>query len=205
MNQSSPRNWEITEQRVLSEAELKSMLKMIRPFFDQAVAQRKSRHVINDLMTIRFASLTGLRVSELASVRIGDIAEGSIRVVGKGKRLRVVPIGPKGKALIEEHLRLKTEVLGQPTGPSDLLFANRSGKPFSRHSLNKRFDFWRRRTGIQRRVGFHSLRHFYATFLLNSGFNLAEVQRTLGHANIGITGRYLHLTETTKEKVTAVL
>ncbi|NJM09485.1 MAG: tyrosine-type recombinase/integrase [Bdellovibrionaceae bacterium] len=155
MNQNSPRNWEIVEQRVLSEAELKAMLKMVRPFFEQAVAQRKDRHVINDYMTIRFASLTGLRVSEVAAVRIGDIADSSIRVVGKGKRLRVVPLGPKGKALIEEHLKLKMEVLGQPMGSDDLLFANRSGRPFSRHSLNRRFDFWRRRSGIQRRIGFH--------------------------------------------------
>lgn len=205
MNQINAKNWEITEQRVLSEAELKSMLKMIKPFFDQALTQGKNRHVINDYMTIRFASLTGLRVSEIANIRISDVADGSIRVIGKGKRLRVVPLGPKGKSLIEEHLRLKIEVLKQSVDHEQLLFANRSGKQFSRHSLNRRFDFWRRRTGLQRRIGFHSLRHFYGTFLLNNGFNLAEVQRALGHSNIGITGRYLHLTESTKEKVAAVL
>lgn len=205
MNQLASRNWEITEQKVLSEAELKALLKMIKPFFDQAIAQKKNIHVINDYFSIRFATLTGLRISEITNLKFGDIADGSIRVVGKGQKLRVVPIGPRGRAVIDELMKLKAEILEQPVVPEAHLFANRSGRPFSRHTLNRRFDFWRRRAGIQRRIGFHSCRHFYATFLLNNGFNLAEVQRALGHSSIGITGRYLHLTESTKEKVTAAL
>ena len=65
----------------------------------QAVAQKKNIHIINDYFSIRFAALTGLRISEITNLKISDIAESSIRVIGKGKKLRIVPIGPRGRAV----------------------------------------------------------------------------------------------------------
>lgn len=200
-----PKNYCLVESRILSEPELKTMLKTIRPFMEMTVRNQKQIHFINDYYLILIGSLTGLRVSEAAGLRIKDIGQSTIQVVGKGNKLRSVPLGRRGRAAIDELLKLKGEILKQPTDQNQFLFLNRNKKPFTRFAINRRFDFWRRRCGIERQINWHSLRHHFATYLLNNGFLIHEVQRFLGHSSISTTSAYLHFTRQTQDRVDSVL
>lgn len=204
MNQN-PKNYILTEDKILTESELKLMLKTIKPSMEQALKTGRHLHFINDFFLFLIGSLTGLRVTEAASIKIGDISENSIRVVGKGRKLRVVPLGKRSRAAIDELIRLKDGVMGQPITDDAYLFLNRNGKRFTRHAIARRFNYWRVRCGIKRQISYHGLRHNFATFTLNSGFNLAEVQKFLGHSSPTVTAMYLHFTEKTQDRVDAVL
>ena len=181
------------------------MLKTIRPSMELAVRTKRQLHFINDYYLIQFGALTGLRVSEVAGLKIGDLAENSLRVIGKGNRLRSVPLGRRGQTLVQELFKLKVEVLSQSIEPGQLLFRNRSNKPFTRFAIGRRFDYWKKRCGIKREIGYHSLRHHFATFLLNHGFLIHEVQRFLGHSSPATTAQYLHFTKQTQQRIDAVL
>lgn len=194
-------NYELTEDKIIEEAELKVLLRTIEPFVEKAVREKKRTHYINDLYLIRLACLSGLRISEIAGIRMIDVGQNNIRIIGKGNRLRNVPLGRKGKNLLQEFLELKKEVLNQPVDENDFLFLNQRRRPYSRFSINKRFKLWVRRSGIRPSLTFHSCRHFFATYLLNSGFNLAEVQKLLGHSSATVTSRYLHFSKQTQDKI----
>jgi len=181
------------------------MLNTSRLFMKMSIKNQKQVHFINDYYLILIGSLTGLRVSEVAGLKIGDVGQATIRVVGKGNKLRSVPLGRKCRAAIDELLKLKTATLAQPTDQNDFLFLNRNRKQFTRFSINRRFDFWRRRCGIERQINWHSLRHYFATFLLNQGFLIHEVQRFLGHSSISTTSGYLHFTRQTQDRIDSVL
>jgi integrase/recombinase XerD len=132
----------------------------------------------------------GLRISEAARVEVTAIdgVQGSIRVIGKGNKERLVPL-PK-PVLIE--LRRLWSTHRHPRW----LCPNLSGDgPISRASLWQVFRAAVRAAGIKRGVRPHSLRHSYATRLLESGVDIRVVQVLLGHANIATTAGYLHLTE----------
>ncbi|MGE4107726.1 MAG: tyrosine-type recombinase/integrase [Bacteriovoracia bacterium] len=204
MNQK-PRNYTLTEDRILTESELQLLLKTIRPFVDQSIQTKKKVHHVNDFFLVLIGSLTGMRVSEICNLKIGDISENSIKVIGKGSKLRVIPLGKRGKSAIAELLKIKSTIMNQSIEPTQRLFLNRSSRPFSRFTVERRFSFWRRRCGINRSINFHGLRHHFATHLLNRGFLLHEVQRFLGHASPSTTAIYLHFTAATQTRVDAVL
>ncbi|MEZ4871337.1 MAG: tyrosine-type recombinase/integrase [Bdellovibrionales bacterium] len=204
MNQTLKKHT-LTESKILSESELKTMLKAIKPYMEQSLRTKRHLHYINDFYLILIGSLTGMRVSEIASVKISDIGESSIQVIGKGGKMRSVPLGRKGMSAVTDLLQIKTDVMDQPTDPNQRLFLNRNGKPFTRFSIERRFSFWKKRCGITRKINFHSLRHYYATYLLNNSFLLHEVQKMLGHSSPTTTAIYLHFTKETKARINSAL
>lgn len=200
-----PTNYILTENKILTEAELKTLLKMVRPFAEDAQRTKKRLHFINDYYLLLLGSLTGLRVSEICSVKLEDISPNSITVVGKGKKRRSIPLGRKSKAAIQELLILKRELLRHPMTPADFLFMNQNRKQFSRHAVAARTRFWFKRVGIERELSFHSLRHRFATHLLNNGFLLHEVSQILGHSSITTTSIYLHFSKQTQARIDSTL
>lgn len=200
-----PTNYALVESKIISESELKALLKLVQPFAEEAKRTKKRLHFINDYFLILVGSLTGLRVSEIASVRLGDISPNSISVVGKGKKLRSIPLGKRSKAAVEELLRLKKELLRHPMNPTDFLFINQNREQFSRHAIAARMRFWFKKANINREVSFHGLRHGFATYLLNKGFLIHEVSKIMGHSSVTTTSLYLHFTRQTQDRIDSAL
>lgn len=133
----------------------------------------------------------GLRVSELTSLRVGDLffGEGYIRIVGKGDKQRLVPIGSIARDKIQLYMEYRT-----PASRSEsTLFLNNRGKPITRVMVFNIIKQAAQLAGIDKQISPHTLRHSYATHLLEGGANIRQVQELLGHESILTTEIYTHV------------
>jgi integrase/recombinase XerD len=171
--------------KVLSESQVEALL--AAPDVSQPLGLRDRA-----MLELMYAS--GLRVSELvglASVRVG-LAEGVLRVVGKGSKERLVPFGAEAQTWLERYLReARAAILhGQV---SDALFVTARGGPMTRQMFWILVKRHAREAGIHVPLSPHTLRHAFATHLLNHGADLRAVQLLLGHADISTTTIYTHV------------
>jgi integrase/recombinase XerD len=138
---------------------------------------------------------TGLRVSELVGLKIPNInlEAGFVRTVGKGAKERMVPVGAKALKAIRDYLAHgRPALLKRKT--SLFLFIGRRGKPITRQGFWKIIKHYGLKAGIRKALTPHSLRHSFATHLLEGGADLRSVQIMLGHADISTTQIYTHVT-----------
>lgn len=142
----------------------------------------------------------GLRVSEAASLRLSDVfaQEGFVRVVGKGDKQRLVPIGEPALEALEAYLAVRPST-GDPM-TDDLIFHNRSGSGLSRVSIFKMIKVQALRAGIRKEISPHTLRHSFATHLVENGADLRVVQEMLGHESILTTEIYTHIDSSTWQR-----
>jgi len=142
---------------------------------------------------------SGLRLSELVGLDIAavDLADRTVRVLGKGHKTRIVPIGRHAIDALEKWLAQRTAwapnkpgVAARPEGP---LFVGKTGRPLSVRAVQLRVSTWARRQGLSMHVHPHMFRHSFATHLLESSGDLRGVQELLGHAAISTTQVYTHL------------
>ena len=149
---------------------------------------------LRDRTMLELLYASGLRVSELVGLRTVEVGlnEGVVRVVGKGDKERMVPLGDEARHWIERWLaRGRGELLGPRS--SDALFVTHRGGPMTRQmfwTLVKRYAIV---AGIRGPLSPHTLRHAFATHLLNHGADLRVVQMLLGHADISTTQIYTHI------------
>lgn len=139
---------------------------------------------------------TGLRVSELTALNVSDLdftAE-VIKCRGKGRRERVVPIGSFALQAIKRYVEQRSQVSRSNTKDPDALFLNRFGDRLSTRSIRKILDKYIKITGLNEKTSPHTLRHSFATHLLNRGANLRMVQELLGHKHLSTTQIYTHVT-----------
>jgi integrase/recombinase XerD len=142
---------------------------------------------------------TGLRVSELVGLRVGDLDSkaGCVRCIGKGDKERIVPAGKKALAMVDRYMQeARPEMLRQAKAVgSTALFVNRRGVALSRVGVWKILSAYGRRAGLRVALTPHMLRHSFATHLLERGADLRSVQLMLGHADISTTQIYTHVVE----------
>ncbi|MDP2956615.1 MAG: site-specific tyrosine recombinase XerD [Longimicrobiales bacterium] len=139
---------------------------------------------------------TGMRVSELAELPLAhlDLDEGFLTVFGKGSKERLVPVGAPALRALERYLRDVRPALDGAKGKGrGRVFLNARGAPLSRVAVWTLVREASRRAGITRKVSPHTLRHTFATHLLEGGADLAAVQELLGHADISTTQIYTHV------------
>lgn len=144
---------------------------------------------------------TGIRVSELVDLDIEDLDEPgeALRVRGKGKKERLVPLGSHALAAIRHYKQvlLGDDRLGQswaPGKPERPLFVNKHGGRLSSRSVRRKLDKYLRSVGLDPSISPHTLRHSFATHLLDNGADLRSVQELLGHQSLSTTQTYTHLT-----------
>ena len=142
----------------------------------------------------------GLRVSEAASLRLSDIfeKEAFVRVIGKGDKQRLVPIGEPALEALSAYMAVRPPVSDSKDG--DILFHNRFGRPLSRVSIFKMIKTQALLAGIRKEISPHTLRHSFATHLVENGADLRVVQEMLGHESILTTEIYTHIDSTTWQR-----
>lgn len=137
----------------------------------------------------------GLRVSELINIRLGDLHlnMGFINVTGKGNKERIVPIGEEAQNAMKRYLEEGRVALKKV--PGDIVFVNVRGNELSRVGLYKTLKKLALKAGIMKDISPHTLRHSYASHLLENGVNLRTVQELLGHEDISTTQIYTHISK----------
>ena len=134
----------------------------------------------------------GLRVSELVGLDLNglDIENGEARVLGKGAKERIAPLGRHAREVLVRWLTVRDKVTGSD---EQAVFVSRLGRRLSARTVQKRLRAWALKRGLETRVHPHMLRHSFASHLLESSGDLRAVQELLGHANIATTQIYTHL------------
>ncbi len=145
----------------------------------------------------------GLRSQEVLDLRVGDIDThvGEVRVRGKGRKVRVVPVGAPALSALKAHLQRRSGPAGGSAGAASLddgsdarVFVSRRGRPLSPSDVRRRFACLLARLGGTEGVTPHTLRHSFATHLLEGGADLRSIQALLGHASLATTQIYTHVT-----------
>jgi integrase/recombinase XerD len=158
--------------------------------FDMSEATGRRNRAILEIMYA-----CGLRVSELTSLRLGDLFfdEKFIRVIGKGDKQRLIPIGADAIKYTQLYLDTDRKILPIKKGHEPFVFLNRRGKSLSRVMVFYIVKEAAEKAGISKKVSPHTLRHSFATHLVEGGANLKAVQDMLGHESITTTEIYTHL------------
>lgn len=169
----------------LSEAEVDALL--AEPIREDPVEAR-------DKAMLELLYATGLRVSELVGLTLEQMSlrQGLVRITGKGGKERLVPMGEVAVSEIESFLKLaRTELLGGKQ--SDVVFPSKRAQMMTRQTFWHRIKLYALRAGISTELSPHTLRHAFATHLLNHGADLRVVQLLLGHSSLSTTQIYTHV------------
>jgi integrase/recombinase XerD len=182
---SLPRRWKRLP-KSLTNSEIEQLLKP---------SMEKTPEAMCDDAVLELAYASGLRLSELRGLRLEQLQleSGFIIVVGKGNKERVVPVGKQAIRAIEEYLASGRPKLIKPRSPG-AVFLTKRGTAFAAPTLWLRIKKRVKRSGIDRNVTPHMLRHSFATHLLENGADLRVIQEMLGHSSISTTELYTHVT-----------
>jgi integrase/recombinase XerD len=159
-----------------------------------AQPQGRSPAALRDRALLETMYACGLRASEAVTLELAalDLEDGIVRTQGKGSKERIVPIGAKATESLERYLREGRPRLVE-LRDEQRVFVNLRGGPLTRQGLYKIVKRHARTAGLEHRMSPHTLRHTFATHLLAGGCDLRSVQEMLGHADIGTTQIYTHL------------
>lgn len=142
-----------------------------------------------------FLYSSGVRVSELVGLDVTDVsfAEGTVRVLGKGAKERVTPVGKTALEAVQAYLTALHKQAPQLHSSCEALFRNAAGGRLTSRSVHRILVAELKQCGLWQHLSPHGLRHSFATHLLNSGADLRAIQEMLGHASLSTTQRYTHV------------
>ncbi len=154
----------------------------------------RDKQGLRDRAILEALYATGMRVSEAVNLKVENLSLdiGFLRCIGKGNKERIVPLGRKAIISIQRYMEVSRPVMLKGR-ESDVLFLNRLGKKISRQSVWKIIKKYTKSSRIKKLVKPHTLRHSFATHMLERGADLRSVQEMLGHADISTTQIYTHI------------
>lgn len=173
----SPKIWQLIPEYLTLE-EIEKLL---------AQPDRSTKKGIRDCAILETLYSCGLRVSELCSLSIRDVDDNYVRVKGKGSKERLVPIGNRALESIDKYLAYPR------AKEAEALFLTKADQRMDRTGVWKLVKFYALEAGITKNISPHTLRHSFATHLLDQGADLRIIQEMLGHASIQSTDRYTHV------------
>jgi integrase/recombinase XerC len=147
---------------------------------------------------------TGIRVSELVALNMDDIdfLGEVVHIRGKGKKERIAPIGSSALQVIQHYMEFRNKrAQSNSNFDSKVLFVNKHGRRLSTRSVRRKMDKYLKIAGLDPAISPHTLRHSFATHMLNNGADLRSVQELLGHQSLSTTQIYTHLTTTKLKEV----
>ena len=159
---------------------------------------------VRDRTILELMYATGLRISELVNLKLSDmhLTMGFIQTMGKGEKERIIPLGEVASQWLDHYLDgARVYLQDQSAETSEYVFLNSRGKSLSRQGVWKKVKQLALEAGIDQNVTPHTLRHSFATHLLENGADLRMVQELLGHADISTTQIYTHITKTRLKQV----
>lgn len=159
---------------------------------------------LRDAAILELFYSSGLRLSEVVGLTVADLdlSRGYVRVFGKGSKERLVPLGGSAKRVLARYLsEVRPGLLAKSGASSKHVFLNYRGTRLSGRSIQRMFDKYLQRLALNRKMSPHTLRHTFATHLLENGADLRVVQELLGHVDLSSTQIYTHLT---KERIRSV-
>ncbi len=160
---------------------------------------------VRDLAILEIIYSSGLRLQEVVNLSLQDLdfLRGFLRVLGKGSKERLVPLGEFAQDALEKYLKeVRPQLQKKSTAiMTDKLFLNYRGTPLSGRSIQRLFDKHIKKLALKFKASPHTIRHTFATHLLESGADLRIVQELLGHENVSTTQIYTHVTKARLRKV----
>lgn len=153
-------------------------------------SEASKQNCVRDRAILELLYSSGLRVSELVGLNLNQLDPdlGIVRVMGKGRKERIVPVGVKAIDAMKAYLDGRRGQAGD-----DPVFINASGGRLTARTVGRLIKKYTRHSGIFRKVSPHSLRHTFATHLLDAGADIREIQEMLGHSSLSTTQRYTHV------------
>jgi integrase/recombinase XerC len=161
-----------------------------------AAPPAKSPLGLRDRAILETLYSAGLRVSEVVGLNDGDadLTQGVLRVRGKGRKERLAPLGSFAIKALQAWLKVRTVSPREPQGREAPTFTNRFGTRLTTRSVGRMLEKYLRQTGLDARTSPHTLRHSFATHLLDRGADIRSVQELLGHKSLVTTQIYTHVT-----------
>ena len=178
------------EKRLPKFLEIDQILRLLQAPDDTTLLGSRDRSMLEVMFS------TGVRVSELVGLKIADVdfVGESIRIRGKGRQERISPISPSALKSMRHYLEIRNSDPRASQFNPEILFINKHGKKLSTRSVRRKLDKYLIQAGLDPTVSPHTLRHSFATHMLNNGADLRSVQELLGHRSISTTQIYTHLT-----------
>ena len=161
----------------------------------EQVIDKSKPQGVRDVAIIEMLYSCGLRISELCNLKMSELflEEGYIRVHGKGRKERLVPIGGQAIEKLRQWFVVRVTVKAKPGHEDYVFISTKRGTKLSRITLFVYIKDYARRAGIQKNISPHTFRHSFATHLLEGGANLRAIQAMLGHEDISTTEIYMHI------------
>ncbi|MFQ5428875.1 MAG: site-specific tyrosine recombinase/integron integrase [Phycisphaerae bacterium] len=178
------------EKRLPKFLDIEQIQKLLRTPDESTLLGARDRAMLETLYS------TGVRVSELVALDVSDLDVEShqLRVRGKGRKERLSPIGPTAIAAIRRYIEMRSADPRSAAFDRNAMFVNKHGQRLSTRSVRRKLDKYLAAAGLDPSISPHTLRHTFATHMLNNGADLRSVQELLGHQSLSTTQVYTHVT-----------